>query len=246
MILVGLLLIADSLFVMTRSSWTLGVMMPLVMGVPLLLIGLFLPGFKKLCKKSRFIRVLLFLVSLCYLLFCILFCVTTGLILANSTEPDGGADALIVLGGGIRGDQPTLTLKYRLDAAKGYLDRNPDTVVIVSGGQGPDEAVSEAEVMKNYLIRAGIDEGRIIMEDKSESTEENFRFSKRIIDERFGSGAKVVFATTRFHVFRSELVAKKEGVPSEGIPAKGVWYITFNDYLRECVGISLYFVTGKI
>ena len=246
MILIGLLLIADSLFVMTRSSWTLGVMMPLVIGGLLLLIGLFMPGLKKLCKKSKLFRALMFLVSLGYLLFCILFCVTTGLILANSAEPDGGADALIVLGGGIRGEQPTLTLKYRLDAAKGYLDRNPDTLVIVSGGQGPDEIVSEAEVMKNYLIRSGVDESRIIMEDLSSSTEENFRFSKRIIDERFGSGAKVVFATTRFHVFRSELVAKKEGVPAEGIPAKGVWYITFNDYLRECIGITVYFVTGKI
>ena len=244
-ITIGAALIADSLFVMTRSSMNLGVMLPLLIGAPLFLLGIFLPLVKKLTKKSRFIRVIAFLLSLLYLIGGVVFLFTTGLILVNSSQPDDGADVLIVLGGGIRGETPTLTLKYRLDSACDYLERNPGTVAIVSGGQGGDEICPESRVMKAYLAARGIDPDRIIEESSSKSTEENFRFSKAIIDERFGE-CTVVFTTTRFHVFRSELVAKKEGLDAEGIPAKGVWYITPNDYLRECVAITVYFLKGKI
>ena len=244
-IAVGLILIADTVFVSTRSSMNLGVMLPAMIGAPMLLIGLAMPIVKKLTRKSRFIRVIAFIVSLVYLLGFTLIFVTTGLILVNSSEPDDGADVLIVLGGGIRGRTPTLTLKYRLDSAYEYLERNPATVVIVSGGQGDDEVCPESEVMKSYLVGRGISGDRIIEENESKSTEENFRFSKAITDELFPGGT-VVFTTTRFHVFRSELVAKKEGLNAEGIPAKGVWYITPNDYLRECAAITVYFLKGKI
>lgn len=246
LVLSGLLLIADAVFVMGRSSMNLGVMLPLVAGIPLLLFGFFLPGVKKLVRRSRIVRAAAFLISLVYLLSALTFAVTTGLILFNSAEPADGADALIVLGGGIRGRTPTLSLKYRLDAAMEYLDRNPGTLAIVSGGRGADEEVSEAEVMRDYLAARGVPEDRIVMEDRSSSTEENFRFSKAIIDERIGKDAAVVFATNRFHVFRSELVAKREGLAAEGIPAHGVWYITPNDYMRECVAIVIYFLKGKI
>ncbi|MBO4384800.1 MAG: YdcF family protein [Clostridia bacterium] len=242
----GIILIADALFVMSRISMNLGVMLPLLAGIPLLLFGLFLPGVRKLARKSRIVRAAAFLVSLVYLLSALTLTVTTGLILFNSAEPEDGADALIVLGGGIRGRSPSLTLKYRLDAAKEYADRNPDALIVLSGGQGPDETVSEAEVMRDYLLARGVPDERMIMEDASVSTEENFRFSKAIIDERIGSGAVVVFVTNRFHVFRSELVARHEGLDAEGIPARGVWYITPNDYMRECVAIVVYFVKGKI
>lgn len=242
LIAAGLLLIADSLFIFTRASLNLGTVMPLMLGVPLLVLGFIRPHI----KKHRILRAGAFVLSVLYLLFGSVFMITTGLILFNSTEPDDGADVLIVLGSGIRGNTPTLTMKYRLDAALDYIGRNPETYVIVSGGKGHDEQLSEAEVMKNYLLAHGVDAERVIMEDASASTEENFIFSKRIIDERFGPDARIVFSTTRFHVFRSERVAKKLGINAEGIPAKGVWYLAPNDYLRECVVIAAYFITGKI
>lgn len=245
-IISGLALMLDTAFVLTRSSLTFGVMMPFIIGLPLFVIGVFMPLFIKLCGKSRFFRALAFLGSLAYALFAALFTLTTILILANSSAPADGADALIVLGGGIRGASPTLTLKYRLDAALFYLERNPETVAVVSGGQGRDEIVSEAEVMRDYLVSHGVDPQRIISEDKSLSTEENFLFSKPIIDAALGEDAEIVFTTTRFHVFRSERAARKLGIETEGIPAKGVWYITFNDYLRECAAITAYFLTGRI
>lgn len=242
----GLLLTADTLFAMTRATSGLGVVMPAIIGLPLLLVGLFLPALRKGCAKSRLIRAGAFLLSLAYALFFAVFALTTTLILACSTEPEDGADVLIVLGGGIRGDQPTLILKRRLDAAYDYLERSPETLCIVSGGMGGDETQTEASVMRGYLIRRGLDAGRIVEEDASLSTEENFIFSKRIIDELLPDGVNTVFVTTRFHVFRSERVAARAGLPSEGVPARGVWYLAPNDYLRECAAIVSYFLMGKI
>ena len=245
-ILTGGFLVADTLFVLTRCYVNLGVLMPAIIGAPLILIGLCMPLLKKLCKKSRFVRAIAFLVSLAYLLFGLLFTVTTGLILISSASPAPNADAVIVLGSGIRGTGPSLTLKYRLDAAYDYIADSPDSLVIVSGGQGPDEVVSEASVMKEYLVRRGVDPERIVLEDRSESTQENFLFSKEIVDERLGDGARVVFVTTRFHVFRAERVAAKLGLDAQGVPAKGVWYITLNDYLRECAAITAYWLRGDM
>lgn len=246
LILIGLALICDTAFVLTCSSANLGVVMPAIIGAPLLLCGLLLPWVSRVYKKSLVIRLLVILMVLVYLLFIILFALTTTFILVNSNEPEDPADVLIVLGCGIRGDQPTLTMKHRLDRAVEYLNGNPDTLVIVSGGQSSDEICSEAYVMHKYLTAHGIDSSRIIQEDKSESTEENFRFSKHIIDDMPGKEKRVVFITTRFHVYRSELVAAKQGLEAQGIPAKGVWYITFNDYLRECAALTQYFLSGSI
>ncbi len=246
MILAGVLLVLDTLFVLTRAYVNLGVLMPAIIGAPLVLVGLFMPLIVKLSEKSRLFRAAAFLVSLAYLMFGVLFAVTTGLILINSASPAPNADAVIVLGSGIRGEHPSLTLKYRLDAALDYLNGSPDSLVIVSGGQGPDEIVSEASVMKKYLVSRGIDPDRIIEEDRSESTQENFEFSKAIVTERLGENARVVFVTTRFHVFRAERVAAKMGLDAQGVPAKGVWYITLNDYLRECAAITAYLIRGDI
>ena len=245
-ILSGVILILDSLFAFTRSYLGLGIVMPGIIGLPLLITGVFLPLFKKLCNKSRFIRALAFLLSLSYLLFGLLFILTTALILVNSASPAPNADAVIVLGGGIRGDHPSLTLKYRLDAAIDYISDSPDSVIIVSGGQGPDESRTEASVMKAYLVSRGVDPDRIIEEGRSESTQENFVYSKEIVDERLGEDASVVFVTTRFHVFRAERVAAKLGIEAQGVPAKGVWYLVPNDYLRECAAITAYWFMGDI
>ena len=246
LILTGLALICDTLFVLTRSSATLGCVMPAIIGAPLLLCGLFRPLIVRASAKSGFAKLIVKLMITVYVLFFLLFSLTTALILVNSHEPEEPADVLIVLGCGIRGSSPTLTLRYRLDRAAEYLYENPDAVVIVSGGQNEDEICSEASVMSAYLKARGIDSSRIILEDKSESTEENFRFSKRIIDEMPGGEKRTVFVTTRFHVYRSELVAAKQGLDAQGLPAKGVWYITFNDYLRECAALTKYFLSGAI
>ena len=245
-LIVGGLLVCDTLFlIMLTPSRSLGIFMPFCLGLPLILAGI-LEKCRPSWLKNVFGKTARWLYVVAYAAFLLVFTTTTVLcISAASAKAPESCDVMIVLGCGVKGTRPTLTLTKRLDRAIVYLNENPDTLVIVSGGKGPSEAISEAEAMRIYLTEHGIDESRIIEEDKSTSTTENFAFSKRIIDEKLPQGAKVCFVTTNFHVYRAGKVAQKQGIKAYGIGASGVWYITLNDYLRECVGITLYTLTGK-
>ena len=105
-------------------------------------------------------------------------------------------------------DGPSPVLKYRLDKAVEYLNENPDTVCIVSGGQGSNEPWTEAEGMAQYLQEKGIDTARILTEDQSQTTEQNITNSKMLMKE----GASVGIVTNNFHVFRALQIAKKYGL----------------------------------
>ena len=155
-------------------------------------------------------------------------------------------DALIVLGAAVHGDRVTWVLSNRLDTAYDYAAAHPNTTLVVSGGQGDGESVTEASAMAGYLVRRGIDQSRILQEDKATSTAENFAFSKAIIDEQLGKDATIGFVTTRFHVYRAGRVALKGGIPARGLGAPDVWYLAINNFLRECVGICWYTVKGWI
>ena len=91
------------------------------------------------------------------------------------------ADYIIVLGSKVNGTKPSYSLQYRIDKAPEYLKSHEKTIAIVSGGQGKGEDISEALAMKQGLIKQNIAEDRIIMEDKSTSTDENITFSKPLI-----------------------------------------------------------------
>lgn len=144
-------------------------------------------------------------------------------------------DYIIVLGAQVREDGPSVVLKYRLDAAIDYLNENPDTVCIVSGGQGANEPFSEAEGMAKYLIGNGIDEKRILLEDKSKNTVQNIQNSKEIMEETY-NGVGIV--TNNFHVFRATRIAKAQGLEGVyGIAADANVLYLPNNALRECCGI---------
>ena len=101
--------------------------------------------------------------------------------------------------------------------------------------------------MQKYLVgQKGVEPSRILVEDRAESTKENFAFSKALIEQTLGKDAKIAFVTTDFHVFRARRVALKTGIDAEGIAAPDVWYIRINNFLRECVGITVYALRGNI
>ena len=144
-------------------------------------------------------------------------------------------DYIIVLGAQVRENGPSSVLKYRLDKAVEYLNENPDTVCIVSGGQGSNEPCPEAEAMSVYLIDKGIAEERIIIEDKSLSTVENIRNSKKLMNNPDGS---VGIVTNNFHVYRAVRMAKAQGLEDVcGIAAKSNTIYLPNNILRECLSI---------
>lgn len=164
---------------------------------------------------KRWRRILLLILTALLLLLLLLFIVVSGFMLhAAAKEPPENA-TVIVLGAAIRGDQPSSMLAARLDAAAKYLEGNPDAVCIVSGGQGADEAYTEASVMKQYLLNKGIAGERIFTEERSTSTYENLLYSQEIIEEN-GLNREVVIATQEFHQFRAQSFARKVGLESAG------------------------------
>lgn len=144
-------------------------------------------------------------------------------------------DYMIVLGAQVHEDGPSVVLKYRLDAAIDYLNANPDTICIVSGGQGANEPFPEAKGMADYLTEHGIDEERILLEDKSTNTVENIKYSKALIKQSYDS---VGIVTNNFHVYRAVQIAKVQGVEGIcGIAADSNLLYLPNNMLRECCGI---------
>lgn len=107
---------------------------------------------------------------------------------------------------------------------------------VPSGGKGSDEMMSEASAMELYLLSHGAEADEVYPEKNSRTTYENFKFSKKIMDE-INPEARVVFATTNYHIFRSGMMALKNGIFAEGIASKTKWYFWPNGFVREYFGI---------
>lgn len=152
-------------------------------------------------------------------------------------------DYIVVLGAGLlNGDQISATLKNRLDSTLEYIDKyDKGEIIVVSGGKGSDEKISEAEAMKRYLVNHGIAENRILMEDKSTNTFENFKFSKNIIKNNGGKDDDITvkIITNGFHSFRSQFLSKRVGfAESKVYSAKTPWYLIPGYYSREFIAIG--------
>ena len=168
-----------------------------------------------------------------------------GLIAGKFTSKgEKNLDYIIVLGAQIREDGPSTVLRYRLDEAIEYLNENPDTICIVSGGQGPNEPYPEADGMAKYLIEKGIDSKRIILEGESQTTVENIRNSEEFMDEDY-NGVGII--TNNFHMFRALRIAEVQGLENVyGIAAKSNTLYLPNNVLRECGGILKNWVLKNI
>lgn len=164
------------------------------------------------------------------------FIILEGLII-SSMSADTGEDCsyMIVLGCQIRGRQLTKSLRNRLDTAYDYAAAHPDTVIIVSGGQGPGEELSEAQAMYEYLTARGIKPERIIQENQSYNTDQNMRNSVKFIDD---PTARVGIVTSNFHVFRARMLARAKGLTNtSGIASPSDNVLFVNYMVREAIGI---------
>lgn len=149
-------------------------------------------------------------------------------------NPLADPDYLLILGAGLIGSQPSLTLQERLDTALLYLTDKPDLKIIVSGGQGPNEALSEAEAMRTYLVQKGIKKSRILLETKSRNTKENFLFTSELLKaETQSRNLRINVVTNDFHIRRSLMLASKYNFIAGSIPAPTPWYLLPADLLRE-------------
>lgn len=160
--------------------------------------------------------------------------VESQVVLSMNTKPQENLDYVIVLGAGIRGTTPTRPLRLRIQTAYDYMMNNPDTILIASGGQGSDEQISEAACIRNTLVEMGLDESRILIEDKSRDTIENIRNSYELIPDK---ESEVGIVTNGFHIWRSVTIAQSEGYDHvSGVPAKTLMPVGIHYVVREFFG----------
>ncbi|WP_381426455.1 YdcF family protein [Sporosarcina thermotolerans] len=167
-----------------------------------------------------------------------------GMWIAQGQKPVAGGtnEFAIILGAKVNGETPSLTLHYRLKAALSYAETHPDVRFILSGGQGPDEEISEAEAMRRYLTEHGIDEGRLLMESQSTSTYENLLYSKKLLPEDIDS---ITIITSDFHLARARMLADSLGLKTDALAAKTPESVKIQQHIRERLAIIKTYIVGK-
>lgn len=184
------------------------------------------------------------------ILLCILllqFAAVEGIIIMNSMQDyNGKCDYLIILGAGVNGSVPSAALYNRLNKGLEYLKSHPGTKVILSGGQGPREDITEAEAMRRYLVENGISGKDMIIEDRSTDTLENIKFSKMIIEKTDNRGTiNLAIVTNGFHVFRSLMIARRQGFEAFGLASKTPPSVLLKCYIREYFALIKSFMVDR-
>ena len=234
------LLILSGLSVITllllrqRVHFTIGFQIQLVLSILVFVYAIFFD------KIHRYIHIALLILASIPLLF-----VGFLAIYGNTSNATYTEDVIIVLGAGINGETVSRPLALRLDTALEHFHRNPNAIIITTGGLGERASITEAEAMARYLIARGVPEEQILLENYSTSTVENLSFAKAILEEHFPDGFTASLITNDFHLFRSVQTARSLGIyptrtgaatPRHSIPA---------NYLRELLAIvNFWFFPG--
>ena len=154
-------------------------------------------------------------------------------------------EIVVVLGAGIRGEIPTDSLRNRLEQTVLYHKKNPDALIVCSGGQGPQETITEATAMERWLVEHGVPASSIIKEESAASTAENFRFTRALLDNRSNGDCTLAFITTDYHILRACAAANAVGFDNAAhLHSDTPWYMVIPNGLRECTAILIYFLLG--
>lgn len=158
----------------------------------------------------------------------------------SGTDHESGVSAVVVLGAGVNGETPSLSLLTRLEAALAYIADKPDVPVVVTGAQGPGEAVTEARCMAGWLIAHGVDKDRVWLEERAASTEENIRYSKALLARRgVDITDNIAVVTSDYHLCRAAWLWRTPGmVPVAAHMPGQFWPLTVNYYIREAFAMA--------
>ena len=158
------------------------------------------------------------------------------------TDNETAVAGVIVLGAGVNGTVPSLSLRVRLEAALEYLSDKPDIPVVVTGSKGPGEDISEARCMADWLIAHGVDESRILVEDQADNTRENIAFSKALLHENgYDTLAHYAVVSSDYHLCRAAVyweLPYMVGVAARMPDQYQYSLLTVNYYIREAFGLA--------
>lgn len=235
----GILLILHVIAINIMSGVIVAFSLPVVILGILLILYHFV---KNKIKKNRFLSKGLKITKIFLCIGLIGFLGIEALIISYPKHNEKKDDYILVLGAGLRdGTIPTAILRGRLDAAIDCLKENKTAYIVLSGGQGDDEDIPESYAMSKYLQEKGVDKDRIILEDKSRDTNQNFKYSKEKIEEHSHKSldkVTVKIVTTDFHAFRSSILAKKNGyINFDNYSSPTVWYLIPITYTREAFAV---------
>lgn len=202
------------------------------------MVGLKFPFFAKITTR---------IFTMCLILGLLVVGITEAVIIhASFGDPQEEVDYMVVLGAKVNADGPSVSLWDRICGAYEYLEAHPDVTAVVSGGQGTDEPITEAECMYRELAMLGIDPKRIWIEDQATSTWENLKFTLDLIEARTGNRpTKLGVLSSEYHLFRASLFADACGVEFVGIPARTSRPSQMiNHFMREVAGVWHYILLG--
>ncbi|MBU3177374.1 YdcF family protein [Clostridium estertheticum] len=218
------------------------------LGVGIVLITL---GLKERKNKKKYMLIrpgkIKNMVKICFLLALVSVVIIEGLIIQSAVSKyKGKSDYLMILGAGIRGEVPSTALYQRLYASLEYIAINPDVKIVVSGGRGSGESITEAEAMKRFLIKHGVSENNIIKEERSTNTFENMKFTMQILknlDKK--ENIEVTVVTNNFHMFRAKFLAQRQGLKVYGYPATLHPMLVPTCFAREYLAVINSFIFDK-
>lgn len=226
----------------------IGNLLGALMSLCAILAGIFMNRLIEFCKenyKRKKGKVLLNTFFTVFSVGLICFSLVLGSVAASAKTTADNQKTIIVLGCAVRGKTPSFTLSSRINAAYDYLNQNPDSAAILSGGQGNGEDISEAQCMYNILTENGISPDRLYLEDKSTNTGENIAFSKQIIDE-YNLSTEVAVVSSDYHLKRAKMICEKNDLENpHTISAPSTYFDKPTFYLREVLGVVKEFIIGK-
>lgn len=166
---------------------------------------------KDLCFKTGFTHILFVIVNVCFIIFAAYGALVTGAMAFCASQAPTENSTAVVLGAQVKPWGPSTILRGRINAAEVYLNENPDSCAVLTGGKGDDEPMSEAQSMYETLTEMGVDSNRLYQEDKATNTTENFKYSLEIIKEN-GLNEDIAIVTDSFHQLRARIICMQLGI----------------------------------
>ncbi len=206
---------------------------------------IWLPGWKDR-RTPGWLKGIIALILVGVMTFTVLFC---AVFFGAYDHVEGDPEVMLILGCQVKPWGPSVLLQDRLNKALDYLEDRPEMTVVVSGGQGPDEHITEARAMADYLMERGVAPEHILLEEKSHNTVQNFRYSRKLLEE-VGYDLEeneILVVSNGFHLTRARMLAQRTGfedvstlaAPSSHIPSR------IKMYIREPLALAKSFVFDR-